>query len=148
MSVTDSPSTTEEAQLAASIREALVPLARKLRQQAGPDLTPSMASALATVERLGPITLGDLAAAERVSQPMTTKIAANLVDHGLVTKDVDPSDRRVSRLSLTAAGRKALDRSRSRKNAWLAKRLRRLSPDELERLQAALPVIQHLATDD
>jgi DNA-binding MarR family transcriptional regulator len=135
------------AEVAAEVRLALVPLVRKLRQQAGPDLTPSLVSALVTVAKEGPITLGDLAAREHVSQPMITKIAATMVERGLATKEVDAADRRVSRLEVSAAGRRALDRTRTRKNAWLAKRLRRLSDEELETVRAVLPILERITAD-
>ncbi len=137
----------DHTQLAAEFRLALIPLIRQLRQQAGPDLTPSLVSALVTVLKEGPITLGELALKEHVSQPFVTKIAASMVDKGLATKVQDPADRRVSRLEITAEGRRQLDRSRTRKNAWLAKQLRHLDADELATLHAAIPVLEHLSGD-
>ena len=136
--------TIDHTELAAELRLALIPLVRQLRQQAGPDLTPSLVSALVTVSK-DPLTLGELAAKEHVSQPMISKIAATLVEQGLAAKVADPNDRRITRLEITAAGRRQLERSRTRKNAWLAKQLRHLAPDELEALRAAIPVIDRLS---
>ena len=135
--------TIDHTELAAEVRLALIPLVRQLRQQAGPDLTPSIVSALVSVSK-GPITLGELAAREHVSQPMISKIASTLVEQGLAAKVPDPSDKRITRLEVTAAGRRQLERSRTRKNAWLAKQLRRLDPDEIEALRAVIPVIERL----
>jgi DNA-binding MarR family transcriptional regulator len=147
MSGTPTTSADVHAELAAEVRLALVPLVRQLRQQAGPDLTSTLVSALVTVAKEGPITLGDLAAREHVSQPMITKIAARMVERGLATKATDAADRRVSRLRITTAGQRALDRTRTRKNAWLAKRLRRLSEDELQIVRAVLPILERIAAD-
>ena len=135
----------DTAEMASQLRLALIPLMRQLRYQAGPDLTPSLVSALATVVREGPITLGELAVREHVSQPMISKIAATLVDLGLASKAHDRADRRVTRLEITAEGRRRLDASRTRKNAWLAAQLAHLDADDLSAVRAAIPVIERLA---
>jgi DNA-binding MarR family transcriptional regulator len=136
---------TEIAELAAELRLALIPLVRELRHQAGRDLTPSVVSALAAVQREGPLTLGDLAAREHVSQPMISKVAVTLVELGLAAKVPDPNDRRVTRLEITPEGRRQLERSRTRKNAWLATRIAELGPEEVAAVRAAIPVIERLA---
>jgi DNA-binding MarR family transcriptional regulator len=136
--------TRDATELAARLRLALVPLARKLRQQNGPDLTASHASALASIARLGPLTVGDLAEIEHVSSPMITKIAKALEERGLVTRTVDPTDRRVTRLALTEEGTRRLEQSRSRKNAWLATKLRALDMEELAAIEAAIPLLERL----
>lgn len=135
----------DPAELATELRLVLIPLVRELRHQAGPDLTPSVASALVTVRRDGPITLGELAVREHVSQPMISKIAATMVELGLASKAHDQTDRRVTLLEITAEGRRQLDQSRSRKNAWLATRVAQLSPEETEALRAVIPVLDRLA---
>ena len=109
--------------------------------------TPSQSSALNTIEREGPITVGDLAKAEGVSSPMVTKVAKTLEQMALVTRTIDVDDRRVCRLDLTVEGRRRLEKNRSRKNAWLAKRLRSLPPDDLDAVQAFLPVIAKITAD-
>lgn len=134
----------DETELASRVRLALVPLVRQLRSQNGPDLSASQASALATISRAGPITVGELADREHVSSPMITKIAKGLEELGLVTRTVASHDRRVTQLALTSEGGRRLERSRNRKNAWLAKRLRSLRPDEREALEAVLPVLERL----
>jgi DNA-binding MarR family transcriptional regulator len=78
---------------------------------------------------------------------MITKIAATMVERGLATKEVDAADRRVSRLRITTAGQRALDRTRTRKNAWLARRLRRLSDDELDTVRAVLPILERITAN-
>jgi len=132
--------------LASRVRLALVPLTRQLRQQ-NIDLTATQASALATISRRQPLTVGDLAKAEHVSSPMITKVVKGLEEAGLVRKEVDTDDRRVSRLTITTEGARRLERSRTRKNAWLAKRLRSLNDHELAALEAAIPVLERLTAD-
>ena len=140
--------TRKEERLAAELRLAVMRLARRLRQQAPADVTPSMLSALTVVERLGPITLGDLAGFERVRPPTMTRIVARLEEDGLVSKEPDGSDRRITRLSLSDAGRKLIAKNRTRKDAYLADRLRQLSSRERSQLQAGVEVIQRLLDEE
>src|SRR5438105_10288527 len=119
-------------ELTSRLRLAVGRLGRRLRQQAASgDLSQSQQSALFTVEHHGPITLGDLAAHERVQPPTMTRIVAALEELGLVHRDVDAADRRIARVSITAEGQRLLDRTRTRKNAFLAVQLGRLTADEL-----------------
>jgi len=78
---------------------------------------------LACLERRGPLTLGELAALEHVKPPSVTRMVAGLESHRLVHRESDPDDGRVSLVSVTAAGSRTLQRSRTRKTAYLAKRL-------------------------
>src|SRR5688500_12247520 len=104
----------DPAELASRFRQALMPLVRQLRTNVEGDMTPTLMSALGTVSREGPITLGDLAAAERVTPPMATKLANGLEQRGLVDRLPCEDDRRVVRLQLTKDGRRVLDRAASR----------------------------------
>jgi DNA-binding MarR family transcriptional regulator len=142
----DPQSTTLPAEAAPRLRLAVMRLGRVMRQNAEPtDLTATLVSALSTVERIGPVTLGDLADAEGVQPPSMTRIVAKLQGRGLVTRRRDPHDGRVARLEVTAEGRRLLQRSRTSKNAFLARRLSRMSARDLETLAAALPILERLA---
>ncbi len=136
------------AEMAARLRLSSTRLARRLRQQAGTGHTPSQISALATVERHGPLTLGTLAEHERVAPPSITKLLAKLEADGLVERATDPDDRRVQRVSITKAGRDLMAESRRRKTTWLTARIRELPPEEQARLADALDVLDHLTTQD
>src|SRR5882757_5004339 len=86
--------------LASGLRLAVARLARRMRQEGmseGDDVSPSRLAALATIEARGPITLGELAAAERVRPPTMTRIVAYLDDQGLVIREPHPDDRRIAR---------------------------------------------------
>jgi DNA-binding MarR family transcriptional regulator len=133
--------------LAADLRLAVGRLARKLRQVQLGGLSSSQVSALASVERLGPVRLGDLAAAEGVTGPTLTKIVAHLETIGLVTRAADEADRRAARITLTAEGRERLVRIRSDRDAFLEQRLGALGPDARATLAAALPVLRALADE-
>jgi DNA-binding MarR family transcriptional regulator len=141
---TATPTPTTQAEIAARLRLSSTRLARRLRQEASTGLTPSQLSALATVERHGPVTLGALADHERVAPPSITKVVAKLEAEGLVERAVDPNDRRVARVAVTPAGAELIEDSRRRKTSWLLNRIRALSTEEQERLAAALDALDHL----
>lgn len=143
--VTSSPAT-DTALTAERLRFAATRLARRLRQHSGSGLTPTQLAALATIERRGPIPVGALADAEQISAPTATKAVDKLHAAGLVDRVTDPTDRRVSLVSVTSAGLDLLTETRQRKTAWLATRLAELSEDEIDRLTAALDVLEHLTT--
>jgi DNA-binding MarR family transcriptional regulator len=132
---------------ASRLRLVVTRLGRKLRRQAGGDLTPSQASALVTVERHGPMTLGDLSAVENVSPPTLTKVVAALEERGLVARSSDPSDRRVARVEATPEASELLATTRSRGNAYLAARLQSLPPEDLAALERALDVLERLVAE-
>ena len=90
------------------------------------------------------MTLGELAAHERVAPPTMTAIVGRLDEAGLVTREADPEDRRVSRVRLTAAGARLLERTRSQKAAYLARRLARLTPAERDVLEEAASLFERL----
>ena len=142
-----SPTVSTEPDLATRLRLAVTRTARRLRQQAGTDLSPSLAAALATVETRGPLTPSELAEIEGVRRPTATKIVAKLAATGLVEKAGDPTDRRVSLVSISPAGRELLLQMRSRKNAYLARRLRHLPAEDIAALERAADVLERLLED-
>lgn len=123
-------------------------LARRLRQQAEGDVSPSLLSALSSIARLGPLTLGELAAVEQVQPPTMTKIVVRLEERGFVLREVDERDRRVTRVRVSDEGRRFAARSRTRRNAYLAERLERFEPDERALLQEALPLLERLVGEE
>ena len=135
---------TDPALLASRFRQALMPLVRQLRTNVEAGMTPGQMSALGTVDRLGPITLGDLAAAERVTPPMATKLANALEEKGLVERLPCADDKRVVRLQLAAEGKDLLDRARVRRDAWLAELFAELTADERAALAGAVEVFERI----
>ena len=95
-------------ELATRLRVAVTRLNRKLRQQSLAGLSPAQASALGTVNRLNSLTLGELATAEQVQPPTVTRLVGTLENAGLVTRETDEVDRRVTRVRITAEGRRTL----------------------------------------
>src|SRR5579859_3822789 len=139
---------TTTAGLPSQLRLAVMRLGRRLRQQAVGDITASQLSALSTVARRGPLTLGELAEVERIAPPSTTRIAGQLEARGLVVRTVDATDRRVARLAITEAGQSLLNMTRTRRDAYLALRLQAMTADERETLMKALPLLERLTGDE
>jgi DNA-binding MarR family transcriptional regulator len=129
---------------ASRLRLAIVRTARRMRQEAGTDLSPSLTSALATIERHGPLTPSELADAERIQRPTATRIGAALEADELIVRAPDPSDGRGSLLSISPRGRDLLRKLRKRKNAYLSRRLRELDDDDVEALERAAEVLERM----
>jgi DNA-binding MarR family transcriptional regulator len=129
------------------LRRAVTLLHRRMRQLGNDELTLTQGSALASIVRRGPLTLGELAACENVAPPTVTKAVAVLEDRGFVTREIDPDDRRVTRVSGTADGRRHLQDVVSVRTAWLEDRLAELGPEDRTRLLDALDVLESLSAD-
>jgi DNA-binding MarR family transcriptional regulator len=140
----------EPARLASRLRLTLARLGRRVRQEGAAvdeDLTPSRLAALTTLDDMGPLTLGQLAAVEQVSSPNMTRIVARLEELGLAERELSNIDRRVVRVHITERGRAQLARTRNRRDLFLARRVQRLTADERVVLARALPVLDKLLED-
>ena len=138
-------------ELAAQLRTAIVRTARRLRQEAAAEttrLTPTSTAALATIERHGPLTPSEIAEIERVKRPTITRTLGCLEREGLIDRAADPGDGRSFLVSVNAAGRERLRRLRSRKNAYLARRMRQLSSEEVETLARAAAILERIREDE
>ena len=137
-------STSSDVELASQLRIAIARSARRLRQEADTDLSPTLTAALATVERHGPLTPSELAVRERVQRPTVTRVAARLEELGLVARAADPGDRRSALISVTPAGRELLAAARTRKDAFLSERLERLSAADRATLERAAALLEDM----
>jgi DNA-binding MarR family transcriptional regulator len=146
MATTSSAPATND--LAVGLRLAITRTARRLRQEAGAGLSPALTAALATVDRHGPMTPSELAAAERVQRPTATRIVARLEEEGLVTRAADPDDGRACLVSISPEGQALIDEIRERKDAYLAARLDQLDPADLTALARAAGVLERLLEED
>jgi len=139
--------TTSLTDSAAQLRMAIVRTARRLRQEAAAEasgLTPTSTATLASIEHHGPLTPSELADIERVKRPTMTRALGCLEREGLIERTPDPADGRSSLISVSAAGRERLRRLRGRKNAYLARRMRDLSPAEVETLERAAEILDRM----
>jgi DNA-binding MarR family transcriptional regulator len=130
--------------LAHRLRPVIARLARRMRQEAGGDLTPTQNAALATISGHGPLTPSELAARERIQRPTATRVLALLEERGLIERTADPADRRSSLVSATAAGNALLESVRARKDLYLARRLDALSAEELAALDRAAEILERV----
>jgi len=140
--------TTTTLDLAVRLRLAITRTSRRLRQEAGPELSPTLTSALATVDRHGPLTPSELAARERVQRPTATRLVARLEGLGVLQRAADPLDRRSSLLSVTPEGHALMEELRGRKTAYLAHRLEGLDAGERATLDDAAAILERLLEDD
>lgn len=132
--------------LAAELRVSLMRSVRRLRaEKSDADLSDPQYSVLALLDRAGPQIPRALAGYERVQPPSMTRTLGALVEAGLVTRDDHPDDGRQVVVSLTAAGRATVRETRRRRDAWLARRLAELTPDERETLAAASDILRRIA---
>jgi DNA-binding MarR family transcriptional regulator len=131
--------------LASALRMSVTRLSRRLRsQRMDSGLTLTQLAALASLDRHGAMTPGELAAHEKVQPPSLTRTLAGLEEKGLVLRSPHPTDRRQQIVAPTPAGRSLLREDRRRREAWLARQLRDLTADERDLLRAAVPVLEKL----
>jgi DNA-binding MarR family transcriptional regulator len=130
--------------LAGHLRHTIVRAARRMRQEAGSDLSPSLTAALSTVERQGPLTPSELAARERIQRPTATRVLARLEEEGLIARTADLYDRRSSLVAITEEGKRLLEEQRTRKTAFLAARLEGLTTEERRTLTRAADILERV----
>ena len=108
------------------------------------DLGAALIAALGTIERHGPLTPSELADLERVKRPTATRMVNRLEMEDLILRAKDPADGRSSLVSTSPRGRELLRRLRTRRTAYLARRLRELGPDEVAALGRAAEILERL----
>lgn len=132
--------------LADGLHSAAIHLLRRLRRQDdGSGLSAPRLSALSVVVFAGPVTIGELGAAEQVRAPTMSRVVVALEADGLVRRIPDLSDRRVVRVEATVAGRRLLIAGQRRRVAVLAADVARLSARERQLLRSALPLLERLS---
>jgi DNA-binding MarR family transcriptional regulator len=135
-------------QVASRLRLAVARTARRLRQEAGGGLSPTLSAALATIDRHGPLTPSELADRERIKRPTATRLLATLEEGGLIARTSDPSDRRSSLIAITPEGRELMRTLRTRKDAYLVRRLAKLTADERATLAQAADLLERMLEED
>jgi DNA-binding MarR family transcriptional regulator len=118
--------------------------AERAAQGLQPELSDSQLAALAALEKHA-MTPGELAEHEKVQPPSITRVIASLEERGLIQRMPHPSDRRQVVLTVTDQGRDVVRQVRQLREAWLARRLRDLTPVERAVLREALPILEKLS---
>ena len=133
--------------LASRLRLAVVRLNRRLRAQRDAEavVTLTQLSAMASLQRHGPMTPGELAACEHVQPPSMTRVVAALAEQGFVERSPHPSDGRQTVVTLTEAGRGYVDAEVSARERWLDAQLAQLTADERNVLSRAVQIIERIA---
>ncbi len=134
--------------LASALRISVARLSRRLRSERDPEnelLPVGQLSVLGALNRFGEHTVGELAALERVQPPSMTRTVNCLEEGGYVVRRKHESDGRQVVVALSEQGKETLANDRRRRDAWLAQRLRELTPDERSVLRQAAPIIERLA---
>lgn len=131
--------------LASELTLAIVRLTRQLRgQRVSTEVTLTQLSAMATLKREGGMTPGALAASEKVQPPSMTRVIAALTAAGLAERTSHPTDGRQVIVALSAAGAELLADERGAREAWMAERLRSLTPDQLRVLGDAVAILNEI----
>lgn len=127
------------------LHSAAIRLLRRLRTvDAQTGLSAPRLSALSVIVFRGPLTLSDLAAAEQVRPPTITRLVQALERAGLIERQADPADRRVTRVRATPAGRRLLEAGRARRVEQLAADIAALPPRDRRTLARAVDVLGRL----
>jgi DNA-binding MarR family transcriptional regulator len=134
---TDIPATASE------LRVVLGQLFRRLRSEHRFPL--HHGAVLGRLDREGPVSVSDLAAAERVRPQSMAQTVSELESQGLVDRRPDPSDRRRALVELTAAGYETLEDDRRRRVGWLVSAIQELPPEDQRVLERATAIIGRLA---
>ena len=139
-----------DAGLAAELRLGVMRLRRRLAGERHPDneLSLNQMGVLGVLARRGAMTVGELAAAEKVQPPSMTRTVNCLEESGDVVKRPHATDGRQVVVELSDQGRSRVLADRARRDAWLAQRLRELTPDERAVLRQAAPILDRLAQKD
>ena len=125
------------------LHSAAIHLLRRLRREdAKSGLSAPRLSALSVVVFGGPLTLGELAAAEQVKPPTMTRLVSALEETGLVTREPDANDGRLTRVRATARGRTLLLQGRARRVAALSAEVRALDDADREVVERAVAVLE------
>ncbi|GAA1599809.1 MarR family winged helix-turn-helix transcriptional regulator [Kribbella karoonensis] len=116
---------------------ALVELTLKA-MTAAPQLSVLQLRVLLSVERHGPLRLGEVAGLLDLSAPSASRLVARLVDDGLILRNTPPADRRQVQLVVSAKGRRLLTRLRGNRQRDIDRVLDLMSPNDRSALVQGL----------
>jgi DNA-binding MarR family transcriptional regulator len=144
---TEPPITPQALALSDSLRQVLKQLVRELRREStGQGLAPMQAMLLAVIQEQPGIGVAELARLENVRGATMSGHIKALEAAGMVERGApDPQDRRRSGLQLSPRGAQAIQALRDRRRDWMARRIARLSPQQMDALAAAIGPLNEIA---
>jgi DNA-binding MarR family transcriptional regulator len=136
-----------DAETVTAVRRAAAKLAKRLRRERpAHSVSPSKISAMGQLAVRGPLTVGELAAAERLQPQALTRILAALEEDNLINRETSEHDRRRTVVRLTDSGREVLHNDLAQREAWLAIAMAsELNETEIALLRIAAPLLERLA---
>jgi DNA-binding MarR family transcriptional regulator len=139
-----------DAGLAAELRLSVMRLRRRLANERHPanELSLGAMAVLGCLYRNGELSVGELAAQERVQPPSMTRTVNCLEEGGYVARRPHDTDRRQVLVVLSDLGRETVLADRARRDAWLARKLADLTAEERAVLRRAAPILEELAQKD
>jgi DNA-binding MarR family transcriptional regulator len=137
----------EETLLASELRVVVGQLVRRLRSEVR--LSLSQAAVMGRLDREGPLSISELAVAERVRPQSMAQTIHDLEEQGHVVRRPDPEDRRRALIQLTDTGLQAVEADRRKRDGWLADVIgHHLSADERRLLTRTVPILRRIADAD
>ncbi len=143
-----SPPLPRDVDLADALRLMIGRLARRLRQQSLGDMTPSQRSVLASLDRHGPLRMGELARLENISPPSLSGIVGRLEERGFVARSGDPADARSILVDATPAAIDALAEARRERTAFLLRGLQSLELEDRQILQRSVMLLDRIVGEE
>ena len=138
----------ETSALADRLHSSAIHLLRRVRKQdAATGEGPARLSALSVLVFGGPMTLGQLAAAEQVRPPTMSRIVTGLEHSRLAERRTDAKDARRVRIRATPSGERLLHEGRRRRIEYLARHLHGLTRQELATLDEAVKLMEGVLRD-
>ncbi|MGY2897924.1 DNA-binding MarR family transcriptional regulator [Curtobacterium sp. PvP017] len=142
-----SPRSTDRTEVAARLAAAVGRINRRARTDSA-SLGYGIVSALATIQREGPLRPGDLSRIEVVTKPTMTRILTELEQRGFIEREADPRDGRAFMVSATAEGIEAVERARSDRTGIVAELIAELGESDVAAIAGALDALERVAQGD
>ncbi|MBF4585506.1 MULTISPECIES: MarR family transcriptional regulator [unclassified Curtobacterium] len=142
-----SPRSTDRTEVAARLAAAVGRINRRARTDSA-SLGYGIVSALATIQREGPLRPGDLSRIEVVTKPTMTRILTELEQRGFIAREADPRDGRAFMVSATDEGIAAVERARSDRTGIVAELIAELGESDVTAIAGALDALERVAQGD
>ena len=142
------PNDATERDIADRLHSAAIHLLRRVRRSDPLTGVPAAQLSALSVLMGGPLTLGEMAAAEQVRPPTMSTLVGDMEGSGLVRRSSDPADGRIVRLEMTAKGRRVLAKGREMRIADIERRIKRLDAQEIATVADAVTIVERMLRED